>query len=113
MVGRWTEYSFGATTTVSVKDIEQKKLSMCRFKEFPNLCYFMYVVLHLFHHFRVVPATNVQEIVDRNVLIALCVIFAVFTLAVIVAITLWIVTKFKCGCRVCVLHNFQLTGQSS
>ncbi|XP_028407746.1 LOW QUALITY PROTEIN: uncharacterized protein LOC114530333 [Dendronephthya gigantea] len=44
------------------------------------------------------PSTRVQEIVDRKVLIALCVIFALFTLVVIIAVTLWIVTKFKCCC---------------
>jgi uncharacterized membrane protein YqjE len=54
---------------------------------------------HLFH-FSVEPATSVQEIVDKNVLIGLCVIFAIFTLAVIVAVTIWVVTKFKCGCKV-------------
>ena len=54
-----------------------------------------------------------QEIVDRKVLLALCVIFAIFTLAVIIAVILWIVTKFKCCCKVCVVLNFQskiLTG---
>ena len=57
--------------------------------------------VHFSFHFSVAPATNVQEIVDKNVLIALCVIFAIFTLAVIVAVTIWVVTKFKCGCKVC------------
>lgn len=52
------------------------------------------------HQPQVVPATtNVQEIVDRKVLLALCVIFAIFTLAVIIAVILWIVTKFKCCCK--------------
>ena len=63
---------------------------------------YLYRVMNkiLLYFNRVVTTTNVQQIVDRNVLVALCVIFGIFSLALIAAVVSVMICKFRKVCKV-------------